>query len=273
MKPVFANSAFVSAPERFYLRGGGWRPVALRVRYGLFEHPTAGLVLIDTGYGPRVTEGKRSLGLRLYNAILGPDLVTRGQPAAVLQRLGFTPDDVSIVIVTHFHADHVAGLSSFANARIIAKRDVLERVLSAPVLNNLRHGIFTELLPAGLLSRTVDVDGSALIEAPLGLGKGRDLFGDGSVLAIDLPGHAAGHFGLCFNAMPRPLLYAVDAQWCGNALAPERRPGFPASLVADDRLALAESTRRVLAFQEAGGEVLLCHDPAVSPHDLGEGMP
>lgn len=273
MKPVFANSAFVSAPERFYLRGGGWRPVALRVRYGLFEHPTAGLALIDTGYGPRVTEGRRSLGLRLYNAILGPDLVKSGQPAAVLQRLGFTPDDVGIVIVTHFHADHVAGLDAFANARIIAKREMLERVVRAPIRNNLRHGIFTELLPTGLLSRTVDVDGFALIEAPLGLGKGRDLFGDGSVLAIDLPGHAAGHFGLCFTCMPRPLLYAVDAQWYGNALAQERCPGFPASLVADDPLALVESTCRVFAFQETGGEVLLCHDPAVSPHDLGEGMP
>ena len=122
MKPVFANSAFVSAPERFYLRGGGWRAVPLRVRYGLFEHPTAGLVLIDTGYGPRVTEGKRSLALRLYNAILGPDLVRSGQPAAVLQRLGFTPDDVSIVIVTHFHADHVAGLDAFAAAHVSALR-------------------------------------------------------------------------------------------------------------------------------------------------------
>jgi len=273
MKPLFANSAFVSAPERFYLRGGGWRAVPLRVRFGLFEHPTAGLVLIDTGYGPRVTQGKRSLGLCLYNAILGPDLVIEGQPTAVLQRLGLRPDNVSIVIVTHFHADHVAGLDKFANARIIAKREILERVLTAPVRTNLRHGIFTELLPASLLSRTVDVDGSALIEAPFGLGKGRDILGDGSVLAIDLPGHAAGHFGLCFNTMPRPLLYAVDAQWCGNALAQERRPGFPASLVADDPLALAKSTRRVLAFQEAGGEVLLCHDPAVSPHDLVEDMP
>lgn len=273
MKPVFANSAFVTAPERLYLRGGSWRRVPLRVRYGLFPHPTAGLVLIDTGYGARVTQGRRSLGLRLYNAILGPDLVMSGQPDVVLQKLGFTPDDVRLVIITHFHADHVAGLDLFSNARIIAKTEMLGRLLKAPVRRNLHHGIFAELLPANLLSRTADVDGLALIEAPLGLGKGRDLFGDGSVIAIDLPGHAAGHFGLCFTFLPRPLLYAVDAQWCLEALAEDRRPGFPASLVAEDPRALAESTRRVHAFQQAGGEVLLCHDPAVSPHDLGEGAP
>ena len=101
MRPVFANSAFVTAPERLILRGGAWRRVRLKVRYGLFLHPQAGLVLIDTGYGPRVTEGPRSLPLRLYDAILGPQLVAAGQPDAVLQRLGFTTDDVSAVILEH----------------------------------------------------------------------------------------------------------------------------------------------------------------------------
>lgn len=273
MKPVFANSAFVTAPERLFVRSGTWRCVPLKVRYGLFQHPAAGLVLIDTGYGPRVTRGRRSLGLRLYNAILGPDLAMDGQPETVLHRLGFTPNNVSIAIITHFHADHVAGLDLFPTARIIAKTEVLGKILKQPARKNLRHGIFTELLPAGLVSRAVDVDGLAVSEAPLGLGKGRDLFGDGSVLAINLPGHAEGHFGLCFACLPRPLLYAVDAQWSSEALEDDRRPGFPASLIADDPLAVAESTRRVFAFRRAGGEVLLCHDPASSPHDLAEETP
>ncbi len=172
MNPVFAK-------QRLCQRAGtllsSRRRLAARAAEGAlrsFRASDSGLVLIDTGYGAAVTtQGKRSLGLRLYNAILDPDLVTSGQPAAVLQRLGFTPDDVSVVIVTHFHADHVAGLDAFANALIIARREMLGRVLTAPARANLRHGIFTELLPAGLLSRTVDVDASTLIEAPLGLGK------------------------------------------------------------------------------------------------------
>ncbi len=273
MKPVFANSAFVTVPERLFLRGGTWRRVPLKVRYGLFQHPAAGLVLIDTGYGPRVTRGRRSLALRLYNAILGPDLAVDGQPETVLQRLGCTPDDVSIVIITHFHADHVANLDLFPNALIIAKTEVLGIILKQPARRNLRHGIFSELLPSGLVSRTVDVDGLAMIEAPLGLGKGRDLFGEGSVLAVDLPGHAEGHFGLCFAGLPKPLLYAVDVQWCSGALNDDRHPGFPASLIADDTLAVAESKRRVFAFRQAGGEVLLCHDPATNAHDLAEAAP
>lgn len=273
MKPVFANSAFVTAPERLFLRGGAWRRVPLKVRYGFFQHPTAGPVLIDTGYGPGVTEGPRSLALRLYNAILGPELVADGQPETVLRRLGVKPDEVGTIIVTHFHADHIAGLNLFPKARIVAKAGVLGTILRQPAYKNLRHGVFSELLPADLASRVEDVDGVGVREAPLGLGMGRDLFGDGSVLAIDLPGHAEGHFGLCFTKLPVPLLYAVDAQWCAEALEEGRRPGFPASLIADDSSALAESARRVLAFRQAGGEVLLCHDPAESRYDLAAEAP
>ncbi|MCR6497944.1 MBL fold metallo-hydrolase [Shinella sp. CPCC 101442] len=273
MKPVFANSAFVTAPERLFLRGGTWRRVPLKVRYGIFTHPEAGLVLVDTGYGPRVTRGPRSPSLRLYNTVLHPELVLEGQPGTVLRKLGFTPHDVGTVILTHFHADHVAGLDLFPKARIIAKAEVLGRILKQRAWKSLGHGIFTELLPADLASRTLDVDGISPREAPLGLGVGRDLFGDGSVLAIDLPGHAEGHFGLCFTDLPKPLLYAVDAQWCTDALGDERHPGFPANLIADDASALVESARRVLAFRQVGGAVLLCHDPAASPYDFAQETP
>lgn len=273
MRPVFANSAFVSAPERFVLRGGRWQRLRLKVRYGLFHHPDAGLVLIDAGYGPRVTQGPRSLPLRLYNAVFGPELVEAGQPETVLQRLGATLADVRLVILSHFHADHVSTLDLFPQARIFAKLRMLEDIQSRSTWQNLRHGIFAGLLPGGLATRITDVDGLAMRDAPLGLGMGHDLFGDGSVLALDLPGHAENHFGLCFTMLPVPLLYAVDAQWLLAALSAERQPGFPASLIAHDPRALAESARRVLAFRHAGGDVLLCHDPETSPYDLTDRAP
>ncbi|MGD9480954.1 MBL fold metallo-hydrolase [Shinella sp. G-2] len=273
MKPIFANSAFVTAPERLVLRKGRWRSLPLKVRYGLFRHPEAGLVLVDAGYGPRVVRGARSLALRLYNALFGPKLVEDGQPEAVLRQLGATPADVAVVVLTHVHADHVSTLDLFPQARIIAKTGLLAQVENRGLWQNLNHGVFAELLPKGLAARAADVDGFALRDAPLGLGRGRDLFGDGSVLAIDLPGHAEGHYGLCFAALPVPLLYAVDTQWLLAALPEERQPGFPASLIANDRQALAESARRVLAFRQAGGDVLLCHDPGQSPYDLSEVRP
>jgi glyoxylase-like metal-dependent hydrolase (beta-lactamase superfamily II) len=171
------------------------------------------------------------------------------------------------VIVTHFHADHVAMLRRFPQAQILAKGSVLD-ALNRRGAGNIRHGVFAELLPGDIAARLTDVATLPTRTAPLGLGQGRDLFGDGFMLAIDLPGHAEGHFGVCFPKLAVPLLYAVDAQWLLAAILENRVPGFPASLIAENALQLAESVRRVADFHRAGGMVMLCHDPIRTPYDL-----
>lgn len=111
MKVVFPNSAWVSVPQRFVLKGEHWARQDLKVRYGVIIHPKHGPVLIDTGYTQEtVSAPDRSQMLRLYAGILVPKLVQAEQPKPVLARLGFEPADVRFVIVTHFHADHISGL-------------------------------------------------------------------------------------------------------------------------------------------------------------------
>lgn len=264
----FTNTALVHVPERLVLRGGSWRrKLALKVRVGILERPD-GVVLIDAGYGVEALDAPgRSLALQTYGWALRPTLLPQGAPDAALARLGYSPKDVTAVIVTHFHADHVSTLARFPRARLIAHRPTFERIVDRSPFANLHRGIFPELLPADMGARLTDVTAMRQIAAPLGLGPAGDVFGDGSVLAVDLAGHAEGHFGLCLPDLPRPLLYAVDAQWLRVAL-PDRIPGFPARLVAEDPTALVQSANRIAGFARAGGEVLLCHDPVDSAYDL-----
>lgn len=268
--PVFANSATVDAAERLVLRGGAWAKRSLSVRFGLYLSQTAGPVLIDTGYTRHaVSDPGRSLGLRAYGRALSPHMVEAGQPEAVLARFGIAPKDVALVIVSHFHADHVSGLRLFPRARFLASSAAWSSLQRRSPLANLRHGIFAELLPPDFVDRL------ELIETRAEAGplphldaKGHDLLGDGTLLSIPLPGHAPGHIGVLFPQLDRPLLYAVDAQWLAAALPADRRPGIPATLVADDRQAVGSSSDSVLRFAQAGGEVVLCHDPSPSAYDL-----
>lgn len=270
MKIVFANSAWVSAAERLTLRGGSWKSVRLRVRYGLILHPVAGPVLVDTGYTPEAVTGPgRGTMLRLYGALLKPELNAAGQVLPVLARFGLAPGDISVVIVTHFHADHISGLSLFPKARFIASDAAWSRLKARTAWQNLRHGVFAELFPADFESRLDGLSSKQQVAPHDGVPAGADLFGDGSIVAVDLPGHADGQFGLLFPNMERPLLYAVDVQWLLGALKEERTPGFPASLLAEDFAAIEPTSAMLRRFLAAGGQVMLCHDPDLTPYDLG----
>ncbi len=260
MTPLFPNSAIVRVPERFVLRGGSAQRVAVGVRYGLLFHPQHGPVLIDTGYGPRATSAPgRSAVLRLYGAVLRPELVPDQLPLAQLQALGYGADDVQRIVVTHFHPDHIAALRDFPRAQFVTSGAAWQRVRAMRPFTRIRNGIFRELLPDDFEARVLPLETTAPRPLPFGLGSGFDVFGDGTCLAVDLPGHAIGHFGLLWPDLDPPLLYAVDTTWLAAAL-PDRLPRGPAGLVYADDAAMQQSARLVRRARDAGCRVLLCHD-------------
>lgn len=254
MKPVrFPNSATVRAPERFVLRGGRWGRIDIPVRYGVFDHPVGGRCLVDTGYSARVTAGPRSLLLRLYASVLGPKLTAEALPAA--------EPNVDTILLTHLHADHVSALKDYPGAKVYADVAALDAFLAQSRFSQLRHGMFAELLPDGLRDRVIDFASLPEAELAYGLGIGRDIFGDGSVLAAPLPGHMQGHTGIVWMGGATPLLYAADAEWMMPAVLEDRSPGYPARFILHDRNAAQDTARRIRTFVENGGKVVLCHDP------------
>jgi glyoxylase-like metal-dependent hydrolase (beta-lactamase superfamily II) len=253
MRPVFANSATLSIPEWLVLAKGRLRTIKLGVRFGVWVHPRHGPIVIDTGYGPEVTTGHRSLALRLYASLLRPRLET--QPEDVLADLGFRADDVKYVFVTHFHADHISGLRRFPKARFIAAG--WPKISTTTHWQRLRHGLFTELLPDDFEARLIAIEDLPVADLPFG--HGHDLFGDASLLALDLPGHATGHCGLVWPQ--HKLIYAADAQWLGQAIAEDRPPRGPARWVYDDEVAMTDSMALLRRAALAEYEIVLCHDP------------
>ncbi|MFM7333631.1 MAG: MBL fold metallo-hydrolase [Tabrizicola sp.] len=237
-------------PARLVLAGGRGR-LDLAVRFGVLERHGQPPVLIDAGWPDR--QPGEGLMLGLYRAALRPAVDPALSPTAVLA--GRQP---GALLLTHLHADHVGSARNLVGVPIHAPASALAHARRHP-WRALRHGVMAHLLP----DRVIDLEGDAPL--PFGLGRGKDVLGDGSVFSVPLPGHADGHMGLLFPGFATPVLYAADVQWVWPAIAENCPPQGPARLVYDDHRAAMESLARVRDFAATGGRVVLCHDPDPVP--------
>lgn len=270
VEPRFFTTSILPVRESLVLRGGRGVRVPLRVRVGYLDHPTLGPMLIDTGYGPGLDrpDPGRSWLLAAYCAALRPTTLGPRPLADGLARMGVRPEDIRTVLLTHLHPDHVGGLAEVPQARLLCPAAALAAMRGRGAVRNAMEAVFPELLPPDFDHRVRVFDDAPRIPAPGGLGTGWDVAGDGSVLVVDLPGHAPGHVGLCFPQLDPPLVYSTDAQWLIRAIVEDRAPGPPASMTAHDRAA-ARATGQVLrGFVAAGGDLVLCHDPEIHRLDV-----
>ena len=237
-------------PARLVLaQGRGWLDLA--VRFGVLERPGRGPVLIDAGWPAR--HPGEGVMLRIYRAVLKARIDPLQSPLAVLD--GTRPE---AIVLTHLHADHIGAVRDMPGVPVHGPAQALRHARAHP-WQALRHGVMQALLPDDVAG----LDGDTPL--PFGLGQGRDIFGDGAVFAVPLPGHADGHTGLLFPAFDPPVLYAADVQWVWAAIAQNRPPLGPARAVYADGRAAMDSLARVRAFARAGGRVVLCHDPDPVP--------
>lgn len=260
MTLIFPTSSVVRAPHWGADARQPFAWIDFPVRYGLFVHPTEGVVLIDTGY-TRDLFTAPGLALSGYRLLMRPKLDASQDPETVLTGMGATLADVRHIIITHLHADHVSGLGRFANATLHASRETLALWSDPPRISDAHTALFRTLLPA-LGGRAVRaVEDARVAHLPWG-GGGHDIFGDGTVLTLDLPGHMRGHMGVVFPERDMPVLYAVDTAWTSAGYREAVTPPYPLRALIHDHVAYEGSCARVLAAEAWGARVVLCHDPA-----------
>jgi glyoxylase-like metal-dependent hydrolase (beta-lactamase superfamily II) len=258
MKLHWYNSAIVSAPSRLVSSSGQWRRQDFPIRYGVFEHPSQGFVLIDTGYGPDLVHS-RDLNVIVYRNLLRPRLIATGEADAVVHELGAKQSDIRHIVLTHLHADHMCGLKRFPNATIHASAASLNGWQNPSGFSSTHKGFFPSLLPTISDRNVRSIESAATAPLPWG-GTGYDVFGDNSLVAVNLPGHMIGHIGVLFPKLPKPAFHAADADWTFASLLKNESATLPARLIVDDLTKLFQSRYVVRKAIECGFDVTLSHD-------------
>src|SRR5690606_22763917 len=110
------NCATMCPIAGFLLGGSGWRG-RMVAHCLLVETERDGLVLVDTGFGTRDVEGKTGLS-RAFRRLCGPALSHAETAVEQVKALGFAPEDVKHIVVTHLDLDHAGGLGDFPHAKV-----------------------------------------------------------------------------------------------------------------------------------------------------------
>ena len=215
---------------------------------GLIRHPTRGAILFDTGYGAALAASRDPLA-RLYRRLLPYQLGPGEACVHQLAAAGIGVGDLHGIILSHLHPDHAGGLRDFPGVPIHLTRRALDSLSITRTRERLRLGLLKDLFPDDMASRVALVDDHAGVSPGgpwAGLGEGRDLFGDGSVVAVDLPGHAPGQIGLTLTLdNDRAVLLAADAVWQARSFRECLEPLRPARYFIHDYPVFLETLHRL----------------------------
>ena len=236
-------------------RGASWRACRFPAGFALIVHRIAGAILFDTGYAPRFDAATRSFPERLYRWFTPVSVDATQSAASQLSRLGVAAEDVATIVVSHFHADHVAGLRDFPNATVVCAREAWTGVTARGRVASLRLGFLHDLMPDDIdarLSFAEERAAFALSGPYRAFGTGRDLFGDGSIVVVPLPGHARGHVGVLLPVTPDGATFFIgDAAWSHAGYARSAPPPFATTAFLGDTAEYRRTLRNIGVLSRA----------------------
>jgi glyoxylase-like metal-dependent hydrolase (beta-lactamase superfamily II) len=251
-----------------HLNCGTMRP--LRTPGGLVCHvllvETAnGLVLVDSGLGLKDAADPRRFGAgRFY---VRPAFDESESAVRQIVALGYDPDDVRHIVLTHFDADHTGGLADFPRAQVhltaaenlaaLHPRGAVERGRYRP--DYRAHGpVLVEHSP----HQTEEWRGFAGAKELTDISPG--------IVLITLPGHSRGHAAVAVDAGDHWILHAGDSffhrgQIDGTCRAPRTLTRMERFMAADWLKVQANHERLSEVWRAAEPDFVLvnAHDPAL----------
>jgi glyoxylase-like metal-dependent hydrolase (beta-lactamase superfamily II) len=211
-------------------------------------HPTAGVVLIDTGFHPAArTQPRKEFGIPMAMLFRGP----RTAPTPFddqLRELDIDPGSVGTVIMTHLHVDHTSGMRLLANARFTISRPEWR---SAQSRFSAARGYVRHHLPREHRVQLVDFERDG--EPFASFFETVDFLGDGTIRLISTPGHTRGHMSVLLRARDdRSVLVAGDAAYTLRSI----QEGILPMLTDDDETSL-RSLRQLAAFMSENPDAIV----------------
>jgi N-acyl homoserine lactone hydrolase len=199
-----------------------------------------GNVLFDTGCHPSVVDDPQARWGELAKTVV-PIMRKSDNVLTSLKAIGVEPEDIDVVMCSHLHPDHCGCNAFFKRATVMVHA---REVVAARAPDAVKMGFLEGEWDVGL---SIDE-----------LSGERDVFGDGRIVLVPLPGHTQGSMGAVV-ALDRDgqFLLASDTVSLRTTLEDGNMPRNTWN--ADVLLKSLAEVRRIAA----GGATVICgHDDA-----------
>ncbi|ADK81792.1 N-acyl homoserine lactonase family protein [Sediminispirochaeta smaragdinae] len=239
----FAGYNFATAAKKD--RGEAWMTFPLQCV--VIKHPEAGYIMYDVGCGAREEIDRRPEEHRLIN----PVMIKRDEYVDQrLMQLGLCVNDISTIIISHCHWDHIGGLEFFKGTPAIKHIYVGKEEFSFALVAS--HKSSKGYSDALYYKKNLDVDGAEfnLIEEDI------ELFPDVKLILFE--GHSPCVIGLMLHLENSTYIFpsdAVTAEICYKE--PIVRPG-----TIYDSLGFDRTLKRLRKLEkEYDANIIFHHDP------------
>ncbi len=227
--------------DRGILVVGDSGTVTIPVPTFLIEHPR-GLVLVDTGLAVDAAGDPHAVYGELADDA-GIDFLPEQRVDRQIESLGFKITDVTHVICSHAHFDHTGGLRLFGHAQLyIGAPDPPYAYWPNPA--------------AAVFFHTDDLEATRAFNWHYLTGD-HDLFADGSIQILQMPGHTPGNCSVLVRLPNQSFLLTSDTVHLRSALRGDLP--MPSDFNTEKSV---ESIRRLRQISNAhNATIWIAHDP------------
>jgi glyoxylase-like metal-dependent hydrolase (beta-lactamase superfamily II) len=249
------------------LKGAGFARCRFPSRAYLIQ-TARGRWLWDTGYAQRFIDSTSSGIFALYGRITPVHFDARTAVAVQLREHGVRPSDLTAVVLSHFHGDHIAGLRDFAGVPTWLSGNGWNATRTLRGVSALRKGFVPALIPEDFESSVVPIEQFVLTALPSTLAPFAHGYAapgaDGELFFVPLPGHAAGHIGAFVSTDDGWVLLAADAAWSPRSYRELRGPSRLAHIIMDNATDYHRTLGDLHQLDRAGHvKICLTHEGAL----------
>jgi len=158
-----------------------------------------------------------------------------------LAAIGVRPEQVNMVAISHHHGDHTGQARDFPNARLLMGAPDLAAMRARPPA---AQADLARWLTGG--GQITEVEGDL------------DVFNDGSVVMLNLPGHTPGHHALLVRLVSGPVMLSGDTYHFSEQVVHRGVPPFNTNRA--DSLASMDRFDRLARNLRA--RVIIQHEPS-----------